>query len=161
MKAKVGVTENKRHIIFIQKGYVHLSENWHNYKGKTHRKSSKEEIQSDSQEVTFITECLSAAKPSSMSAEDDRNLVLKSVSSLRVWNLSITISVIKIMTEGSTRMWQKSLEMSGMVSWKMTDFQEKGMNLEKGEKGIPRKRDSPENTNNLTCLRKSHSFHCC
>lgn len=95
MKGKVGVVEYKRHIIFIQKDYVNLSENWHNYKGETQRKSNKEEIQSDSQEVTFIIECLSAAKPSSMSEEDDRNLVLKSVSSLGVWNLSITIQCDK------------------------------------------------------------------
>lgn len=37
-----------------------------NYKGKTQWESNKEEIQSDSQEVTFIPECLSAAKPSLM-----------------------------------------------------------------------------------------------
>lgn len=57
----------KRRIIFIQKDYVNPSENWHNYKGETQWDSNKEEIQSESQEITFILECLSAARPSSMS----------------------------------------------------------------------------------------------
>lgn len=36
---------------------------------------------------------------------------------------------------------------------KMIDLKDKGVNLEK-EKGILRKRDSPKNRNNLTCLGK-------
>lgn len=40
------------------------------------------------------------------------------------------------------------------VLWKMNDLKEKGMNLEKEEKGILGKMDSLENRNNLICLGK-------
>lgn len=57
------------------------------------------------------------------------------------------------LAEGSSKNVAKERG-SWKALWKMNDLKEKGMNLEKEEKGILGKMDSLENRNNLTCLGK-------
>lgn len=63
---RIGEKDIKGILFFYKRIMLILVRTASNYKGKTQWESNKEEIQSDSQEVTFIPECLSAAKPSLM-----------------------------------------------------------------------------------------------